>query len=46
MKAVDIVDVRYIKNIIINEMEAKLKEHASYIVETGEDLDEIKKWEF
>ena len=46
IEAVKNLDIGERKNIIINEMEAKLKEHASYIVETGEDLDEIKNWEF
>lgn len=34
------------KNVIIKEMEEKLKYHASYITETGEDIDEIKNWKF
>lgn len=34
------------KDIIIKEMEEKLKYHASYIIETGEDIDEIKNWKF
>ncbi len=34
------------KDAIIKEMEEKLKYHASYIIETGEDIDEIKNWAF
>lgn len=31
---------------IINDMNKKLEEHAKYIVDKGEDLPEIKNWEF
>lgn len=34
------------KDTIIKEMEEKLKYHASYITETGEDIDEIKNFKF
>ncbi len=34
------------KDVIIKEMADKLKYHASYITETGEDIDEIKNWKF
>lgn len=34
------------KETIIKEMEDKLKHHASYITETGEDIEEIKDWKF
>ena len=31
---------------IINDMRDKLIEHANYIVEHGEDIDEVKNWKF
>ena len=31
---------------IINVMNKKLEEHSKYIVETGEDLEEIRNWQF
>ena len=31
---------------IISDMNKKLEEHAKYIVETGEDLEEIRNWKF
>ena len=31
---------------IINDMNRKLIEHAKYIVDKGEDLEEIKNWRF
>lgn len=34
------------KDIIIKEMEEKLKYHASYITEAGEDIEEIRNWKF
>ncbi len=34
------------KDAIIKEMEEKLKYHASYITETGEDIEEIRNWKF
>ncbi len=34
------------KNIIIKEMEDKLKKHAEYITEYGQDLEEIRNWKF
>lgn len=34
------------KDAIIKEMEKKLKYHASYITETGEDIEEIRNWKF
>ena len=35
-----------IGNDIINDMKNMLKKHNEYIVEKGEDLDEIKGWRF
>ena len=31
---------------MINDMREKLIEHANYIVEHGEDIDEVKNWKF
>ena len=35
-----------VKSKIINDMDSKLELHCSYIKEYGEDLDEIKNWQF
>ena len=34
------------KDNIINDMNKKLEEHSKYIIETGEDLEKIRNWEF
>ena len=34
------------KDNIINDMNKKLEEHFKYIIETGEDLEEIRNWKF
>ena len=31
---------------IISDMNKKLEEHAKYIVDKGEDLEEIRNWQF
>ena len=44
--AVKNLDIGEYGTKIINEMNRKLEEHANYIVETGQDLEEIKNWKF
>lgn len=34
------------KDVIINEMQGKLDQHAKYITEYGQDLEEIRNWRF
>lgn len=44
--AIENLNIGGIGNDIINDMKDMLKKHNEYIVEKGEDLDEIKGWRF
>ena len=44
--AVSNLDLGDKKEVIINDMKKKLEEHERYIIETGEDLEEIRNWKF
>ena len=44
--AVSIIDLGDIKEKIIKDMDNRLQEHSTYIVENGIDIEEIRNWKF